>query len=193
MFVTSAIGQHRPVTAPNCSRRSCRWPSCGKMYRLLEYFAACSVSITKLFVHSMKFLKILNRWLDSLFLRIYAMNMNRSYRSEPDNACTDAEIQMSTMLLMGIGILFLILGAVFFPIYLRFFFSNQDQIYISIILIGIAVVCGVHKRFGGYSTTPEAARPYVSKYNSRRSLTIYWLVMIASMVVIWAVLRHKQI
>jgi hypothetical protein len=104
---------------------------------------------------------MLDHALESLFLRIYAKNLRKSYRNDPENACTDAEIQLSTMLLMVIGISFLILGAVFFPTYLRSFFSGGDGMYIAVITLGIVVVYGVHKRFGGYALNAESARRYV--------------------------------
>jgi hypothetical protein len=140
----------------------------------------------------MRALEMLDRALESWFLRIYAKNLKKSYRNEPENACTDAEIQLSTMLLMVIGIVFLILGAIFFPIYLRKFFSGGDGMYIGVIALGIAVVYGVHKRFGGYVLKTESARRYVSSRNSRGSLIIYWLVMIGSIVIIWAVFWHRE-
>jgi len=84
---------------------------------------------------NMRALEMLDRALESWFLRIYAKNLKKSYRNEPENACTDAEIQLSTMLLMVIGIVFLILGAIFFPIYLRKFFSGGDGMYIGVIAL----------------------------------------------------------
>ena len=135
----------------------------------------------------MRVFEMLDQILESWFLRIYAKNLKKSYRSEPQNACTDAEIQLSTMLLMFIGIFFLIIGAVFFPTYLRKFFSGGDGMYIAVIALGIVVVYGVHKRFGSYVLKAESARRYISSKNSRWSLIAYWLVMTCSIVIIWTV------
>ena len=100
---------------------------------------------------------MLDQALESLFLRIYARNLGKSYRAEPANACTDAEIQISTMLLMLIGIIFLIFGAILFPSYIGGFFAGGDGIYFAVIALGMAVVIGVHKRFGRYERSPELA------------------------------------
>jgi hypothetical protein len=135
---------------------------------------------------------MLNQALDSWFLRIYAKNLQRPYRNEPENACTDAEVQLSTMLLMAIGVLLLILGATFFPTYLRKFFSGGDGMYVAVIALGIVVVYGVHKRFGSYVLKAESARRYISSQNSRRSLLLYWLIMVGSIIVIWALFWHRR-
>jgi hypothetical protein len=140
----------------------------------------------------MAILQIIDRQWEAAFLRMYAKNLNRSYRNDPANACSDAQIQMSTTLLMAIFILFLLAGSMLFPIYLREFFRSGNFMYGSLIAIGLFVIFGVQWRFGRYERTPESARPYISKHNSRWSLAIYWSVMILSLVVIWIVLAPKR-
>ncbi len=135
---------------------------------------------------------MLDHALESCFLRLYAKNLKKSYRNAPENACTDAEIQLSTMLLMVIGIVFLFVGALFFPTYMRNLFSGGDGMYVAVTALGIAVVYGVHKRFGGYVLKAEVARQFISKQNSRWSLVIYWAVIIGSIVIVWIVFWRRR-
>jgi hypothetical protein len=46
---------------------------------------------------------MLNTLLERLYLRAYAKNMAQSYRSDPANAASDAQIQITTMILIAKG------------------------------------------------------------------------------------------
>jgi hypothetical protein len=136
---------------------------------------------------------VLDRALESTFLRIYAKNLIRSYRSEPENACSDAEIQMSTMLLMTIFIVFLLAGALLFPSFLNVYFKGGDLMYGPMIVVALGVIFGVHKRFGRYERMPELARGYATKTNSRWSLVAFWSIMLLAFAVIWLVLGPRHL
>lgn len=140
----------------------------------------------------MKVFEVVDQALVSWFLRTYARNLKRSYRNDPESAAADAETQLSTMLLMGIGVLLLIVGAILFPSFLRKFFSGGDGMYLAVVALGVAVVYGVHKRFGSYDLNSESARRYIASGNSGLSPTIYWVVMIGSIAIIWALFWHRK-
>jgi hypothetical protein len=88
---------------------------------------------------------MLDRALEKLFLRIYAKNLNRSYRSDPANACNDTEIQVTTMFLILLLAFFVIAGSIFFPASLTLFLNSCDLKYGVLIAVTIAVAYGVHK------------------------------------------------
>ena len=67
----------------------------------------------------------LDRLLEGLYLRAYAKNLARSYRSDPVNAASDAQIQISTLILIVSFILFIVLGSLFFPTLLTRFLQGR--------------------------------------------------------------------
>jgi hypothetical protein len=134
---------------------------------------------------------MLDQKLDVLFLRIYAKNLNRSYRSDPANACTDTEIQMSTIILITALALFLIMGSILFPASLTLFLNSRDLKYGVLIAFTIAVAYGVHKRFGRYENSPELARRYDTAKSHRWSQIAYWAVMVGFLLIALTVLRHR--
>src|ERR1700687_1407079 len=99
--------------------------------------------------------KTFDRGLEYLFLRLYAKNLARSFRSEPENASTDTEIQVSTIVVMAIFAVVLILGSVLFPVYLQRLISGGDWSIALLTVVVVAVVYGIHRRFGSYQDTPE--------------------------------------
>jgi hypothetical protein len=112
---------------------------------------------------------MIDRALEALFLRLYARNLRRSYRSEPANACSDSEIQLSIMLAVGIGTVFLIVGSILFPGYLRKMVNGGDLMCGAIIAVTVGIVFGVRRRFGDYEKKPEAALKFNSKQNHQWS------------------------
>jgi hypothetical protein len=135
-------------------------------------------------------LKSVNRKLDALFLRLYANNLARSFRSDPANACADSEIQMTTAVLIVMFSVFLIAGSLAFPVFLRAFLSGGDASYAVLIASTIAVAYWTHKRFGGYELTPELANEYATKQSKRWSVIGYWSIMVGFLVIAWTVLRR---
>jgi hypothetical protein len=133
-----------------------------------------------------------NLGLDKLFLRFYAKNLNRSYRSDPGNACNDTEIQFTTMILIIIVALFFVVASVFFPTLLALFLNSRDLKYGVLIALTIAVAYGVHKRFGRFEYSPELARPYYTVKNHRWSMIAYWSVMLGFLVVALMFLGHRR-
>jgi hypothetical protein len=118
--------------------------------------------------------------------------MARSYRSDPANACTDAEIQITTMVLIVLLTVFLIGGSIAFPVYLRKFLNGGDSMYGVLIALTIGIAYGTHKRFGGYEFTPELARDYATAKSHRWSIIVYWSVMIGFLVIAWTMLGHRR-
>lgn len=134
----------------------------------------------------------IERRLDTLFLRLYARNLARSYRSDPANACADAEIQLTTMVLIVLLTVFLIAGTIAFPDYLSIFLNSGDSIGGVCIALTIGIAYGTHKRFGGYERTPELARDYATAKSHRWSIIVYWSVMVGFVVIAWTMLRHHR-
>ena len=128
---------------------------------------------------------MLNEMLEGLYLRAYAKNLARSYRSDPANAASDAQIQISTMILIVIFILFLIGSSLFYPAFLQRFFQGGDLMYGALIGVTLAVVVAVNWRFKGYDQTPEMTRPYATLRSHRWSLISFWGVMLAFLFIAW--------
>jgi len=91
--------------------------------------------------------KTFDRGLEYLFLRLYAKNLARSFRSEPENASTDTEIQVSTMVVMAIFAIVLMVSSVLFPVYLQKLINGGDW---SIALL-IVVVVALRTEYTGVS------------------------------------------
>ena len=128
--------------------------------------------------------------LDHLFLRLYAKNLARSFRGEPENACADAEIQLSTILLLTIGALILIIGSLLFPQVLTMLFRDQHWSIGFLVAITLAVVIGVHRRFGRYAKAPHLAEPYRTQKNSRWSFLLFWSVLVIWVIVTLMTVGH---
>jgi hypothetical protein len=105
---------------------------------------------------------VLFRTLDNLFLRLYAKNLARSFRNDPENACADSEIQMTTIILLSFGAIFLITGVIFFPSNLASFISGGGSSVGVLLALTVAIAVGVHKRFGRFEDTPELTLQYNS-------------------------------
>lgn len=134
--------------------------------------------------------KTFDRGLEYLFLRLYAKNLARSFRSEPDNASTDTEIQVSTIVVMAIFAIVLIMGSVLFPVYLRKLINGGDWSIGLLIVVVLTVVYGIHRRFGSYQDAPELARQTYGSRDHRRSSLIYWSVMVGWLIVAILTLGH---
>lgn len=134
--------------------------------------------------------KIFDRGFEDLFLRLYAKNLARSFRSEPENASTDTEIQVSTIVLMAIFAIALIVGSVLPPEYLRRLISGGELSIGLLLVVVFAVVYGIHRRFGSYQDTPELARQAHGSQDHRRSSLIYWSVIIGWLIVAILTLGH---
>jgi len=132
----------------------------------------------------------LDRTLDTLFLRLYAKNLTRSFRAEPENACADTEIQLSTMLLLTIGALVLLFGTLLFPEYLLKALNGGNWTIAFLAVLTAIVAYSVHKRFGKYEKTPEMALQYRTPENRRWSRMLFWSVPIALLVVMLLTLLH---
>jgi uncharacterized Tic20 family protein len=135
---------------------------------------------------------VFDRTLDTLFLRLYAKNLSRSSRGEPENACTDSEIQLSTMLLVLIGAVILIAGSLFFPAYLLKLVHGGNWAVTFLITLTLGVTYWVHRRFGGYKRTPELAGAYRTRENHRWSVIAFWSTLIGWLLVMVVALGHMR-
>ena len=128
---------------------------------------------------------MLNRLLEDLYLRAYAKNLARSYRSDPVNAASDTQIQISTLILIVTFILFLAGSSLFFPDFLQRFFRGGDLMHGILLAVTLAVVAAVNWRFKGYEQTPELTHPYATLKSRRWSSLSFWGVMALFLVVAW--------
>jgi hypothetical protein len=135
---------------------------------------------------------MLDRVLEELYLRAYAKNLARRYRNDPANAASDAQIQISTVILVAGFTLFIIVGSLFFPTLLDRFLNGGDWMYGTLIGVTLVVVFGVNRRFGRYEQTPELARQFATLKSRRWSLIYFWGVMACFLVVVWAFLGHRE-
>jgi hypothetical protein len=141
---------------------------------------------------NMRLLRTLNRFLEVLFLRLYARNLSRSYRREPENACADSEIQLTTIILLSFGALFLILGTLLFPSYLGSFINGGTSSIGVLIVLTVVIAVGVHKRFGRFKEAPELAQQYVDARQRRWALYLYWAFGIGWLVIAVLTLVHRR-
>jgi hypothetical protein len=140
----------------------------------------------------MRVLGTLGKALESMFLRIYAKNLSRSFRGEPANACTDSEIQMTTMILLSVGALFLIVGSLLFPNYLRQFVNGGSSSIAVLLVMTIGVAFSVHARFGRFERTPQLAQAYKSPKSRLGARLAYWAIGLAWLVIAILTLAHKR-
>ena len=134
-----------------------------------------------------------NLGLDKLFLRFYAKNLNRSYRSDPGNACNDTEIQFTTMILIVGSALFFVVASIVFPVSLALFLNSRDLKYAVLIGLTIAVAYGVHKAVRQIRIlAPELARRYDTVSNHRWSTMGYWSVRVGFLIVVLVFLGHRR-
>ena len=112
--------------------------------------------------------------LDRLFLLFYGTNLCRTYRADPADACDDAEIQISILILLAIGACVIVLGALFAPIRLSALLDGGRKSIGGLVVVTGLVVYLVHRRYGRYELTPELSRTYQTPQHRRTAAYIYW-------------------
>ena len=112
--------------------------------------------------------------MECLFLRIYAKNLSRSYRSEPANACADTEIAVTTLIILLVSGLFLIAGSALFPHYLRLFVNGGGSSVAVIAVLVVGIAYSVHVRFGRFEHTPELAQMYRLARSRLWAQVLFW-------------------
>jgi len=135
---------------------------------------------------------MVNRALEYLFLRLYAKNLSRSTRGDPANACDDSEIQMTTILMLALGGLALITGALFFPNSMLRWLKARNPMLGSLLVATVIVAFAVHRRFGGYEQVPELARKFQSQRNNRWASIIFWSVIGGWLLVALLTIQHMR-
>jgi hypothetical protein len=127
--------------------------------------------------------------LDGLFLRLYAKNLLRSYRNDPASACTDTEIQMSTIILLAIGGCVMIIGALVAPGLLRKLFAGGTVPVAAVLVMTVAVVNVVHRRFVRFERAPEMSLVFQTPQHTRTATLIFWGVAVGWLVIMIVTLR----
>lgn len=117
----------------------------------------------------------MTRLLDTMFLRLYAVNLARRFRNSPDAACSDALMQMGMVLAVPLGVV-LVLVAAFFPRVATAVSHREAPLVIILLIFVFPVKYWVGNKFGHYRNTPEAARAFSS--SRERSKTILAFVFL---------------
>jgi len=119
--------------------------------------------------------------LTTVFLRLYAFNLNRSFRSSAPQACGDALLQMIMLLILPLWLLLGLLGARFRGSALIIHLGN-----VSFILVTAALALPLNlwalRQFSRYRSTPAAAARYCStgeRYKSAIVFTVIPIVILA--------------
>jgi hypothetical protein len=141
----------------------------------------------------MKLLFSLNKALEIIFLQFYTKNLSRSYRSTPADACADSEIQMTTMIILLLGGLFLVAGSLLFPRYLQSFVNGGNSSIVVLVVLTAGVAYSVHLRFGRFERTPDRAQPYRSARSRLWTQTLFWSFGIGWLVIAIVTLAHKRL
>ena len=113
--------------------------------------------------------------LENVFLRLYAFNMGRRFRSRPDQACNDAVMQLSTALVVPLG---LVAACVvqFIPGANDLVRTKAAPVWILVALLVWPLVVWIGRRFDHYRAMPAAADRFSSP--RERLTTIIGLVLI---------------
>jgi len=102
------------------------------------------------------------RLLTTSFLRLFAMNLGRSFRNSPDKAFDDAVMQLSAVLVLPIGWMAAEIWALV-P-WLHHGPSSATSFFIVVVVIFVfPVQSWLDRRFATYGQRPEAADPYRSE------------------------------
>jgi hypothetical protein len=134
----------------------------------------------------------LNRALELVFLRLYAKNLSRSSRSDPANACSDTEIQMSTILILAGGLLVLLIGSLLFPEVLLGWLQARDPMFGFLLILTIVIAFLVHLRFGKYELSPELAEKYKTAASNRWTTIVFWSGMGSFLLVTLLAIQHMR-
>lgn len=137
-------------------------------------------------------MNLLNRTLDLIFLRLYANNLSRSNRGDPANACSDTEIQMTTILILAVGLLVLLIGSLLFPELLRSWIRARDPMFGFLLILTIAIAFLVHLRFGKYERSPELAGKYRTAASNRWTTIVFWSGMGTYLLVTLLAIQHMK-
>jgi len=135
---------------------------------------------------------MLNRTLDALFLRLYAKNLSRSRRSDPANACSDTEIQMSTILILAVALLVLLIGSLLTPAVLLSWIHARDPMFGFLFVVTLVIASWVHWRFGKYERSPELAANFRTAEGNRWTTIVFWSGMGTFLVVTLLAIRHMK-
>jgi hypothetical protein len=106
-------------------------------------------------------LKAMMRMLNTVFLRLYAFNLGRKFRNSSDAACNDALMQMGIVLIVPVAAVLVLVAAIVARNRAEIV-RDRAAIAATILVVVLPIVYWVHKTFGHYRNTPEAARAFMS-------------------------------
>jgi hypothetical protein len=135
---------------------------------------------------------MLNSILDTLFIRLYAKNLSRSTRSDPANACSDTEIQMSTILTLAAALLVLLIGSLLSPGVLLSWIHARDPMFGFLFVVTLVIAFWVHWRFGKYKRSPELAATFLTVEGNRWTTIVFWSGMGTFLLVTLLAIRHMK-
>jgi len=125
----------------------------------------------------------MNRMLTTVFLRLYAFNLNRSFRSSARQACGDALLQIIMLLILPLWVVLGLMAAWFRGSALSIHLGN-----VSFILVTAALLLPLNlwalKQFSRYRSTPDAAARYGSAAERYKSAIVLGLIPILILVLL---------
>lgn len=141
----------------------------------------------------LKLLVSLDRALETVFLQLYANNLSRSYRCNPADACADSEIQITTMVILLLGGIFLAIGSLLFPDYLSVFVNGGGPSVAILVAMTVGIAYCVHLRFGRFERAPERAKVYQSVRSRMRARALFWSIAFGWLAIAIVTLAHKHL
>jgi hypothetical protein len=132
----------------------------------------------------------MNRVLNTIFLRLYGFNLGRSFRNAPHQACADALMQIVTLLVLPLLVLFCSLAASLRGSNLVIHLENILIILFAAVLVPPLALWTV-RQFSHYKNTPDAASGFRSTRERYKSASVFALVLI--LIVAAAELLHYKL
>jgi hypothetical protein len=114
----------------------------------------------------------MNRVLDYVFLRLFALTLGRSYRNLPDNACDDAIMLTGVVCTAPLVLIFVALAAAIPYVGKRV--GSMGAVFV-VLLVVVPVMYSVNKKFTSYRRNPGVA----SRYGSRTQRAGTFAVLIS--------------
>jgi len=98
-----------------------------------------------------------------VFLRLYAQNLARGRRSEPEAACSDAVMQTAMFVGLPTVSTMWIVASLVWPGFSQHVSQFDATFLAPSIGLGLLVAYWINSQFGGYSSLPHAADAYRGK------------------------------
>lgn len=115
-----------------------------------------------------------------VFLRLYAHNLERSRRGEPDAACSDAMIQTAMFLALPVVSTGWLATAMLWPPFAQHVGRLDSTFLLPSIALGLLIGYWVNRQFRNYSASPQVAREYRHRgvFVVFVGLPVVWVILV---------------